>query len=252
MKFFDRYNLNARLRPALLAILPGLIAIALVFPALYEVGNALLGLLVSCGLLFFLAQHARERGKKLEEAALESRWDEYPSVRFFRHRDQTIDPVTKARYHAVIRYRMRGAEPPSPEEELNDPEAADAIYRGATEWLKAQSRDQRRFPLVIEENINYGFRRNLLGLKPHGLIVSAFSLVGASFVAYCPTMLSVEAPATSLVWSAIAFSVLSALAWVSIVTRGWVDTAAENYAKRLLEVCDLIDVGGKNRTNGDT
>lgn len=32
--------------------------------------------------------------------------------------------------------------------------------------------DHRKFPLVIEENINYGFRRTFWGMKPYGLTIA--------------------------------------------------------------------------------
>ncbi len=72
---------------------------------------------------------------------------------------------------------MPGVTLPSPEAEATDPEAADSLYDSAVQWLIPQTRSGGRFPLVFQENVNYGFRRNLWGLRPIGLAVAIGCLV---------------------------------------------------------------------------
>ena len=63
---FDRYDRNARLRPALFTILPILVSVAIWFPKIWSLFGALASLLVACGVTFLLAQLARQRGRSLE------------------------------------------------------------------------------------------------------------------------------------------------------------------------------------------
>jgi len=93
-----------------------------------------------------------------------------PSLLFLRHRDKSINAPTKQRYHALL--RSRGLPVSTKEEEAADPTAADGLYQSAIDWLLEQTRDTRKFSLLLNENIDYGFRRNLLGLKPIALVVS--------------------------------------------------------------------------------
>ena len=45
---------------------------------------------------------------------------------------------------------------------------ADTKYEEVVRSLREATRDTSRFPLVFAENVNYGYRRNLWGLRPFG------------------------------------------------------------------------------------
>jgi hypothetical protein len=66
---------------------------------------------------------------------------------------------------------------PTAAEEAADPHAADRRYREAVGALRERTRDRSRFGLLLAENIDYGFRRNCLGLRPYALIVAAGCLL---------------------------------------------------------------------------
>lgn len=55
---------------------------------------------------------------------------------------------------------------PGKVKERNNPEGADEEYISAIEKVIPKARDEKdKYPLVHQENISYGFRRNLLALK---------------------------------------------------------------------------------------
>jgi hypothetical protein len=93
------------------------------------------------------------------EPQLFTAWDGMPSTAMLRHRDTRLPAPLKARYKACLRHHLPDLTFPSPEEEIRDPIAADAIYEAAGAWLLAQTRDTKRFGLLFEENVNFGFRR---------------------------------------------------------------------------------------------
>jgi hypothetical protein len=55
-------------------------------------------------------------------------------------------------------------------------------------WLRENTRDAKKFPLVSGENINYGFHRNLLGLRIPGFYLNALIVI------FCGAMLYLRFP----------------------------------------------------------
>ncbi len=223
---FDDYSLRARVYPGLLTTLPVLTSVLLLWP---NSGlNALWPIVVSVGAVFFLANVVRGRGQRLE-ARLVAEWDGMPTTHMLRHR--------KVQNTALFNRRRRGLERvfgeplPGADAERADPAAADATYVAATRALIARVRDvPRKYPRVHDENIQYGFRRNLLGLKPIGLFLVVVVLIAGAIAA------AVDFHPVDAV--ALGIDLLVALAWVAVVNRAWVRQAADTYADRLFETLE--------------
>lgn len=88
-----------------------------------------------------------------------------------------MNSVTKMRYHHFLEKNVPHFKLPSREEEDEEPAAADNMYQTATDWLLSKTRDTKTFRLIFEENMNYGFRRNLYALKPLSLILDLVLLI---------------------------------------------------------------------------
>ena len=109
-------------------------------------------------------------------------WDSWggpPTTRFLRHDNEQFNPATRARIHAQL--RALGLRIPTTEEEKTDQERALDLYASAVDDIRRLTRDSERFHLVYKGNIEYGFRRNLLGLKPVGLAITALALVASGW-----------------------------------------------------------------------
>src|SRR5216683_2521057 len=157
----DRYERNARTKPALLALLPALMLVAVWFPATWNVLTGLAALVSACGLIFFLGKLARYLGRKVQDQLVEKYGGLHTTI-MLRHADRTVSSETKRRYHDLL--RKSGLRIPSAEEETADHALADECYRAAADWLREETRDERKFNLLKGELIDFGFRRNLLGL----------------------------------------------------------------------------------------
>lgn len=242
----DPYDRQARLYPALLAISPAVLTATCLYGAHASVFTSGVAILASCGMMFWLANLARDRGKTLEPELFRA-WGGKPSVQLLRHGDTRIDPVTKQRYHAALG-RMMQIDLPSPEIESNEPARADAVYESATKWLLEKTRDTRHFSLLFKENISYGFRRNMLGAKPYGASIAIAALLwalAASGLAQAGESLPYlyrisNAPPTHLI--AIAGTALLTFMWLAGTTKERVKIAAFAYAERLLAACETVDV----------
>lgn len=244
---FDEYNRQARLYPSLLALLPLLLAIVAWFPDLLttNIGATLVTFLGSCGILFWLSVFSRSRGK-LVEARLLKVWGGWPTTLWLRHCDDHLPAPTKQRYHLALMRRISNLRLPSAAEEGANPQAADESYRSATEWLKEYARG-KEFPLVLKENIEYGFRRNMRGMRPFALGACAVAFVAsASAIVY-----QLGPIASSSLWGIpqhVPVSVLGAtlllaaalVGWIAFVSDSWVGEAGDQYARALLAVCDAI------------
>lgn len=163
LKVFDAYSLRARLFPAIIAAAPALAALALLISwESFELSNAIATVAIVV-LLFAIADFARARGRVLERK-LYAEHKGMPSIVMFRRNDATIDIGTKERYRTFLATRF-GTPSPSAEQEMADQGAADAFYEQCGVWLRQNTRDTKKFPLLFTENITYGFRRNLLSVK---------------------------------------------------------------------------------------
>jgi hypothetical protein len=236
----DRYNREARLYPALLVALPAALALFAWFPALRSVGTALVALLGFCGGIVWLSHLARDRGKILEPR-LFAAWEGMPSTAMLRHRDLRLPAPLKARYKTCLQKHLPDPAFPSAEDEERDPVAADAIYASAGAWLLSQTRDRARFGLLFEENVNYGFRRNLWALKTAALLVGVSSLsvsVAAIVVGY---VRAAELPTTE---AAVATGLVAAYIFVvaRCVNTASVRLAADAFGRQLLAACDALPI----------
>ncbi len=237
----DPYGRQARLFPALITIAPMALLIVAWFPALWTALGILVSLASSLGLVLLMAQLGRDRGKRCEGGLYKS-WGGKPSVALLRHSDSRIDDHTKARYRDFIRRSLPALTLPSADDEKADPAAADKAYESVTAWLLTRTRDTKRFSILFKENVGFGFRRNLWGLKPFGLAISILAaLVSTAVIAY-NVVASGTAPAPEIVIVTGVVWVLAAI-WTFAVTPSWVRVPADAYGTQLLAACDTLAAG---------
>lgn len=235
--FPDRYNRNARLYPALLVIMP--VAICTMLLARIEISwvNSVYAGLAAVGVTYLLAQLARDPGKKREKQ-LFVQWGGMPSVTILRHEDTRIDSITKRRYHQRLCTLVGGTTAPTLEGERADPAAADLCYTAWSTHLRNSTRDQKRFSLIFDELVSYGYRRNVLGLRPLGVFLSilcALAALGFTWLQFYRWHAIDRG-----VWGALTVAVVFLLFWIFVVTPDWVRLVADSYAARLIEAVDEL------------
>src|SRR5260370_14962090 len=177
-KVTDPYDRQARLYPALLALLPLFAVVAQLYDQKAEALTGAVTIAGSCGGLYLMTNVCRELGGRLEKD-LYREWGGKPSTQLLRHRVSTIEAVTKRRYHAILAAKIN-APFPDPEQEASKPEVADETYQSGVSWALGHTRpeDGNTSALLFKENIAYGCRRNALGTKPLGVGFAIASLLG--------------------------------------------------------------------------
>lgn len=233
----DGYERKARLYPALLLVAPVVATAVAILPAKFSGLQSLMAAVVGCGGAFLLTQLARDAGKNGEKG-LFARWGGLPSVAIFRHRDTRLDSITKARYHKKLASLVKEAKAPTLEEEQADPNAADGVYAAWSNYLRVNTRDTKKFALLFQENVNYGYRRNVWGLRAIGIAACVLSsLVAGAYLYYVHQ--STE-KLDEAVAAAGAFALVLLACWIFCFSADWVRVAADAYAERLAECAETL------------
>jgi len=236
-KFFDAYAIRARLFPAIVAAAPGFAALALLISwTSFGLSNVIasIGILV---LLFAIADLTRAKGRSIEQKLFSDRGG-MPSVTMLSRSDSTINTGSKDRYRAFLAGKLAAAAPTA-EDEVADPSAADAFYAQCGNWLRQSTRDPKKFALLFGENVTYGFRRNLLGVRTLALVLNAI------VVAICTLLLwrlswNLEAPQATRAAVVLLVAAAHAAYMLLAVSPATVWDAAKAYGRELILSCESL------------
>jgi hypothetical protein len=240
----DKYTFNARLVPALIVLLPVGVSLASLFPEKFAGWDLIVWLVTSMGLAVFLAQLARDRGRS-KELELFKQWGGKPSTVMLRYKDSTLTQQTLVRYHEKLR-QLVPIKMPTPEEELRDLQKADAVYESCGDFLRACTHDKEKFGLLFEENVNYGFRRNLWGMKSLAIILTVLSIL-LTLSQVHPNWLRISS-IKPVVLVALILDLSFLVIWLAVIKPNWVRTTADAYSKQLLSAIDILE--SKNAVGG--
>jgi hypothetical protein len=225
----DAHSRRARLAPAALAAGPPIVLAGGSVLALERSGG-IVGFLLAA-LLLGLCGLVRGRGRSIEPR-LWIQWGGPPTTAILRW-SGPVSEHTQRRRHSLLESILDEPLPTRAEEDA-DPPDADRRYETAVAALRDLTRSRTAFPLVAEENAEYGYRRNALGLKPAALAIAV-----ATGIAAIPLAAIDHAPGQFLPAAAVAASAIAA--WAVVVRPAWVRAAADRYAERLLETCETLD-----------
>lgn len=233
----DIYSVRARLAPAALTAAPALALGIAGLPLLP--GAHKLWTLVAVGLVTLASLIARRAGNRVEPGLFES-WGGKPTTARLRYRGAGSTQEVERRHEQVATV-LSGWPLPNESDEAANPGQADAEYDAAMKRVIARLRNQPGFRLLNVENRNYGFARNLYGLKPLGqglaLIVLVISVLIGLAVAVKQTWTSAIPLLLPLVVSSVALAL-----WRQ-VDSDFVRPSATAYADRVIDGIDDLASG---------
>lgn len=236
---FDNYALKARYYPVIILFFP-IVLIGIIYSFEF---NSTIQAFTSIGAVgaftYLFSQLGRDRGK-LKEPALWESWGGSPSVQILRLRDDRLDDYTKQRYHKKLQTLCPADIIPSIETEQSDPAIVDKVYLAWTKYLISQTRDVKKFSLLFKDNISYGFRRNLWGLKSLAILILVL-LIGGNYLFWAVSLQEFNPMAFPLGfrYTAIVLTIFLFF-WVSVVTKEWIKVPAFSYAERLCESVEVL------------
>jgi len=228
MKFkFDEYSRKARIAPALIAAAPTLFLLWYAS----RLGLSGLGFLIGALPLVFVGAFAllteqivRPLGRRLEKRLVKA-WDGLPTTSMLRlsgARNVALVERRRADVERVVDFKL-----PVKSDEEGDPDVADELYADAVRRANAavvRAGDRR----LLDENIQYGFRRNLLALKPFALTLLVISFGTNTFLTYIFSDLAAGASIAILI-------VIVTGVWLLVVRRPWVREQADTFAQRFFD-----------------
>ena len=229
----DSYSRWARRCPVYITIAPINLALVAILPHGLDLPLGAAAAIVFVPLSFLASQVGADFGKRLEKR-LWLKWGGPPTTRFLRHSNSEFNAFTRKQLHKKL--RTLGLNVPSADHEKRDPQAADACWEACAEELIGKTRDRKRFPLVYKGLVEYGFGRNMLGLKPLGLPLSIVALLACLWKVWDDWG---SQQAVGVVCAAISLALLAI--WVVWVREKTVAISADRYARFLLETVQELE-----------
>ncbi len=231
VNLLDQYERRARFYPVLLVLMPAAIGAASWLPVSVDAPGLAGSAAAGTALAALLGQLARDQGKA-KEPELFRRWGGKPSVRALMYSAGVFDAKTVARFHRKLRELDPELDfPVSVDEEAENLDRAHAVYESANQLLLSRTRDREKFRLVFEENVNYGYRRNLWAMKPAGLLLAVLGLIVG--VARLALQVIREQPVSMTAACAAGLGTVLAILWIVRVREEWVRVAADAYGRQL-------------------
>lgn len=226
---FDSYNFRARISVSFLLVAPWLIELYIFVPQIRELPTTIVVLLVAYAFCNIAIAYTHLTDEKVTKRAFP---ELMPTTRLLMPSNTAIDKVTKDRYYHFFNdnmfFPLSGSDA-----EMKAP------IESAIRWLISQTRDKAKFPLIYEENINYGVAKNLYGLKKHGILLSMLGIAtnAVIWLILYFDLLKLDISYISIFISAVTH-ILFILFWIFIARIGLVRICGEKYARVLLSACD--------------
>ncbi len=185
MKFFDKYNLEARLLPAIIASLPFLVLYFFFLNKYFSdffkfiFGIKLIGdISISVVFLVLLSFVGRAIAKDI----FESRWfksdeTQMPTTELLLHSNTEYSANFKSKIHQRIRKDFE-VDIFSADAELKNETAARKVIAEAVALIRHRIKNGR---LLLNRNIEYGFIRNLIGCSVIAVFISIPNICIFSF-----------------------------------------------------------------------
>jgi hypothetical protein len=236
VEHFDLYTIKARLAPAIIAVAPSIaFLIAILGIDSFDASQvwATIGLVV---ILFALSNVSREAGKRVQARVYRDN-DGWPTFDPLYYDNRTFSDETKQRYLHFLSGKL-GRPFPSMKEVASNPLGARQFYNEAATWLREATRDTTQFRIIYDENITYGYFRNLLGLKWVALFLNVAVMTICLLVVF--ELVPWFREAASSLHYVLAVSVIHGAYVLFGVTEIRMKNASSRYARQLLLGCEAF------------
>lgn len=237
---FGSYQLRARVEPLLLVAFP-VAVLAYVLGAPDDLIGRVGVTVATFGVATLLTLLARDRGRRIE-ADLWDGWGGPPTTTMMLSTSGAPSPNLAA-HRRHVRRLLPDVEPLTDERDRADPTGSRRTIEQYVTHLRERTRDRQRFPIVFDANVGYGFRRNVLGLRPVGLVVAGATAAASIGALVLVLRGDLERPVTGVVL-ALGVAATAAVMWMRASSE-WVRVQANRYADALLAAAEAIDTSSR-------
>lgn len=232
-EIFDAYNIRARLSPSIILLSPIVISVFLCFEKVRTLGAASITVFLFLAFANSVPIIQRRRRSTRQSKGKNNQPQKNRAAEMLKPSDPAFDALSKERYYKKLASLDKSF---SLFTEPNDSEEFFACCESAVLYLRSRTRGNR---LVLEENINYGFCRNLTENKIAGIVLSGLCIIAVFFGSLLVYDSISVIPVQNIF--ALAIDLLILVYWIFGVCSGDLDRASENYSKALIMSIDAID-----------
>lgn len=227
LEIFDPYIIRARLCPSIILLGPIALTIFFCFDELYSFITST----ITVCILFALTNYITVLQRRL---APHNQLVYNYAAKYLLPDDTTIDSISKKRYYsklASLEDTFSSFITPTPSQDLC------ILCESAVVYLRNITRDNH---LVLEENINCGFCKNMLISKPIGIIINC-CLATLTIVYSLATYKTFECIPPQNLFS-LGINAFFILFWFFGITRKMMEEASKRYALALITAIDSVSI----------
>lgn len=225
LDLLDAYNIRARLCPSIILLGPIGLTIFFCFEKIYTFASSA----ILIGILLAFTNYIPILQRSLGEKEI---YQINYAAKFLEIDDNTFDSVSKNRYYkklADINDSFRPFKDPSSYPEFKE------YCKSAVIYLKNNTRDNH---LVLEENINYGFCKNLYSCKPIGKTICLILALFIAIYSFFTVSTFYDIPLQN--WFAFILDILLFIFWEFGITDEMLDQTSRRYAFTLISAIDTL------------
>jgi hypothetical protein len=235
--WFDTYDRQARAAPGLLVLLPIAIVGTVVGLRSDPVVSGAVGAVIAAGGPLILAGVVRQQGLATQ-AKLFAKWRVQPTTSFLLLSSTTENTRLREERRTQVQ-RATNVGLLDEAQERENPRDAENRIETAVTALREKTRDNSKFPLVAAENRNYGFERNILGVRPLGIVTSSTALVTLTVLVVLSLHGAVKGGLPELLIG-LGCALALLLTWTTYPSETRVRRTAEKYAASLLDSASTL------------
>lgn len=227
LDLFDPYNIRVRLSSSIILFAPIMITLFLCFNDIYTIASSSIIVFI----LLSFTNYIPILQRRINKAKI---FPEDRAAKLLHLEDATFDLLTKKRYYdrlSRMDVSLALFEQPDNSEEFRK------CCKSAIVCLRARTRDNH---LVQEENINYGFCKNLYANKKVGIILCV--ALNTFIFIYTKHLFITQAikPINNYVAFVLNLSIL--IFWFFGINKKVLEETADKYAKTLVEAIDAVSL----------
>lgn len=226
------YNLRTKISMFIFASAPILLEWYFLFPAAQTLPSTLIVALVVYSISNIIIIYSRFLRTRAMKKCFP---DLLPAQQALLFSSTFIKEPTKQRYYDFLTEHVSGFQV------YEDDEKMRPIASSAISWLISQTRDINQFPLIAEENINFGSSYNLLGMKKYS-ITFLILCIALNILLLTPYVREFVNFNQLTIIALIVADILFLTIWILIVTKNLVINCGKKYAYALLSACDSPDL----------
>ena len=226
LDILDSYNIRARLSPSIILLGPIALTLFFCFEGLYSTASSTVFLVILLASTNYVPILQRRLGKRNMLS------DNYAAALL--HCDNTeIDGTSKKRYYdklASLEPSFSHFKNPDNSQEFNE------CCESAVIYLRNKTRSSH---LVLEENINCGFCKNMLIDKPIGITINIVLALSTFLYSWLSVGDIMAIPHKN--WFSIFINLCFLFFWIFGITRKMLEESAKRYAYTLITAIDSLE-----------